>query len=150
MVVALMPPRRRVTETPTRGFNLAALRDRAGLTQQQLGDKLGISYKTVSAYENNRAVIRSTEFGKWAEALGISQTEFETSLGFGVPASATGIRREAAAIVGPDDAELVEETVETTRDWPADERRHALEVAHRIVMNWRSTGRGRDGNRAET
>lgn len=110
----------------TLGAKLQALRERQDLTQKQLGNKLGISFKTVSAYENNRATIKSTEFEQWADALGVSIAELTASLGLGLPETTGALRGELAALYGPDQGDQVDELVREIATLPATERQQLL------------------------
>jgi transcriptional regulator with XRE-family HTH domain len=83
------------------GAKLQALRMRAGLTQPELGDRLNLSFKTISAYENDRAVLGSDDFERWADALGISVAELTTALGFGPPPSDGSLYADLLTIYGP-------------------------------------------------
>lgn len=54
------------------GANIAELRKRVGLTQLQLAEKLKISDKTVSRWENGLGFPEVTQFPKLAEILGVT------------------------------------------------------------------------------
>lgn len=47
-------------------------RERAGLTQQQLADKVGVSKRTIASYESTDAQARSATRRKLASALNVS------------------------------------------------------------------------------
>lgn len=47
-------------------------RERAGLTQQQLADKVGVSKRTIASYESTDAQARSSTRRKLASALNVS------------------------------------------------------------------------------
>lgn len=125
MVMVLVPPRRKTPPgaTASMGAKLQALRERQGLKQTEVAERLGISYKTVSAYENNRAVLGSDDFGKWAAALDVSVAELTTALGLGLPAGSSNLRAELSVLYGPDAGEEVEQTLRDIADLsPADQR----------------------------
>lgn len=126
MVVALMPPRRRNEAPLTFGARLQALRERQGLTQKDLGEKLGISFKTVSAYENNRAVIKGRDFEDWADALGVSLAELTSSLGLGLSETTGALRKELSILYGPDQGNEAEVMLHEIAELPAIERRQVL------------------------
>ncbi len=57
------------------GKNLAALRQRRGLTQDQLSSKTGLSLDTIGAIEQGRRWARLTTLHKLAKGLGITTDE---------------------------------------------------------------------------
>lgn len=57
------------------GDRIYHLRKRAGLTQKQLGEKVGISFRSISYYESNRVSPSSKVAQKLADAFGISLAE---------------------------------------------------------------------------
>lgn len=96
------------------------------MTQKELGDKLGISHKTVSAYENNRATIKSTEFPHWAAALGVSVPEFTAALGFGVSEVSGDLARALAPLYGPDQGAEYAAALQAAAKLPETERQQLL------------------------
>lgn len=57
-------------ESPDRAARLRQLRAEAGLTQQQLADRLGLSDKTISAVENGRNAGSVSALIRWVEVCG--------------------------------------------------------------------------------
>lgn len=47
-------------------------REKAGLTQQQLADKIGVSKRTIASYESCGAIARVSTMHKLADALGVT------------------------------------------------------------------------------
>jgi transcriptional regulator with XRE-family HTH domain len=60
---------------PPFGERLHALRERAGLSQGQLADKLGIAQRTYSQWERRPVALRHDQLEAVAEALGLSLAE---------------------------------------------------------------------------
>lgn len=54
------------------GERIAAARHEAGLTQQQLADKVGVSQRVVTYWEREADGLRTDQLAKLAEALGVS------------------------------------------------------------------------------
>lgn len=128
MVMVLVPTRRDPPSAAdfARGQKLQALRLRVGKTQRQVANALGISFKTVSAYENGRADLGAEDFEEWARALGVSVAELTSSLGFGLPAETGCLGRDLAALFGPDAGDEVERLMREMADLPDDERRQII------------------------
>lgn len=57
------------------GERLATARERAGLTQQQLADKIGVSQKVVTYWERNDVALRADQISAITSALNISAAE---------------------------------------------------------------------------
>jgi transcriptional regulator with XRE-family HTH domain len=57
------------------GEKIAALRQKRGLTQDELANKTGLSVDTIGAIEQGRRWARLTTLHKLAKALGISTDE---------------------------------------------------------------------------
>lgn len=129
MVMVLVAPRRKtpLPANASMGARLKALRERRGLIQSEVAERLGISYKTVSAYENDRAVLGSDDFPKWSEALGVSVAELTSSLGLGLPAGSGHLRMELAALYGPDSGEEVERILRELADLPDTDQRQIID-----------------------
>ena len=53
-------------------FTLKAARQRATLSQRQIGDLLGVTTKTVQNWENNSVRIRPVYLKAWANICGVS------------------------------------------------------------------------------
>jgi transcriptional regulator with XRE-family HTH domain len=64
------------------GERIAALRERAGLSQTQLADKLGIGQQTVGYWERRAVALKPAQIEAIAAALGCTPQEI---LGFAVP-----------------------------------------------------------------
>lgn len=54
------------------GERIAAARQEAGLTQQQLADKLGVSQRVVTYWEREAVGLRADQLARLTEALGVS------------------------------------------------------------------------------
>jgi transcriptional regulator with XRE-family HTH domain len=67
-----MPHRKRVPNKETFGIRLARLRKARGLTQAQLGAKVGISYRMVAYYEGQTSHPPTHILPGLAKALGVS------------------------------------------------------------------------------
>ena len=65
----------RTKRTPL-GERIAAARAEAGLTQQQLADKLGVSQRVVTYWEREAAGLRADQLALLAESLGVSADFF--------------------------------------------------------------------------
>ena len=59
----------------TFGEKVATLRQKRGLTQDQLADKTGLSVDTIGAIEQGRRWARLTTLHKLAKGLGVSTDE---------------------------------------------------------------------------
>jgi len=59
----------------TFGFRLARLRHKVGLTQQELGDQIGLSQRMVAYYEGQSARAPDHLLAAIAEVLGVSTDE---------------------------------------------------------------------------
>lgn len=70
-----MPQLKRHPSKETFGLRLARLRKARGLTQTQLGDKVGISYRMVAYYEGQTAHPPTHILPALAKALGVSADE---------------------------------------------------------------------------
>lgn len=57
------------------GERLASARERAGLTQQQLADKIGVSQKVVTYWERNDVALRADQITAITSALNVSAAE---------------------------------------------------------------------------
>lgn len=62
-------------ERPPLGSRIAALRERAGLSQQQLADALGINQQMVAYWERRAATLRPEQLASLADALKVSVDE---------------------------------------------------------------------------
>ena len=77
------PPRRRAPKVPqTLGQRLWAARERLGLTQRALGQRLGVGQAAISAWEKDVTQPRESAWPLLACALGLSQRTLETGDGF--------------------------------------------------------------------
>jgi transcriptional regulator with XRE-family HTH domain len=67
-------PKGRPSKRPRSQFGerLAAARERLGLSQQQLADKLGVSQKVITYWERNEVALRSEQLTAIAAATGRS------------------------------------------------------------------------------
>lgn len=59
----------------TIGDSIKRIRTQKGMTQKQLGDLLGVSVQTVSAYESGRRRPKMETLSRFADALGVSELE---------------------------------------------------------------------------
>lgn len=55
------------------GRNIAAARERAGLTQEEFAEKVGVSWPTVWRWENGRHGQRRPHRARIAEVLGVEE-----------------------------------------------------------------------------
>lgn len=60
---------------PPFGERLHALREQAGLSQQQLAERLGLSQRAYAYWERNPVALRPEQLLKLADALGLSVEE---------------------------------------------------------------------------
>jgi transcriptional regulator with XRE-family HTH domain len=63
------------------GQRLYALREQAGLSQQQLADRLGFTQRAYAHWERNRVALRAEQLLKLAEALNVSTDDLVGSNG---------------------------------------------------------------------
>ena len=64
----------------TIGMNINKYRKRMGLTQDELGKKLGIKQQTIAMYENDKTNIKPVTLKKIANALNVSLTDLMPEL----------------------------------------------------------------------
>lgn len=64
----------------TTGDNIKKTREKAGLTQQQLADKLGITQSAIAKFENDKTNIKPVTLKKIANALNVSLTDLMPEL----------------------------------------------------------------------
>ncbi len=69
------------TPPATPGQLIRAARVKAGLTQQQLADRLGCAQPTVAQVEADRSGITLDRLGRLAEALGVPVTDLVPAQG---------------------------------------------------------------------
>jgi transcriptional regulator with XRE-family HTH domain len=63
------------------GMFLKKVRERAGLTQRELAERLGIKYYTfVSQIESGKGRVPPDLYDRWAEAVGMDTSEFVKKL----------------------------------------------------------------------
>lgn len=62
-------------ERPPFGARLHALREQAGLSQQQLAERLDMTQRAYAYWERNPVALRPDQLQKLAEALGVSVEE---------------------------------------------------------------------------
>jgi transcriptional regulator with XRE-family HTH domain len=60
---------------PPFGARIHALREQAGLSQQQLAERLGMTQRAYAYWERNPVALRPEQLQKLAEALGVSVEE---------------------------------------------------------------------------
>ena len=77
-------------QTATFGDRLAAAREHAGLTQDELAQRLGVRSKTVSAWENDQMEPRANRMQMLAGMLSVSLGWLMTGQGDGLEAPADG------------------------------------------------------------
>jgi len=67
-------PAGRPTKTPRPSFGerLALARQQAGLTQQQLADRLGTTQRVITYWEREQVALRADQLAALADALGVS------------------------------------------------------------------------------
>lgn len=72
-MIAVMPAGRppKLERTPL-GHRMAAAREKAGLTQTELGQKLGISQRVVANWERKPVALRAEQLAALADALGVT------------------------------------------------------------------------------
>lgn len=89
---------RRIVVGMSFAARMKSARQAAGLTQRQLGDACGVSYKTVSAWENGVAASMLAEhvFAA-ADALGVNARWLATGAGPREPASTDSLSAEQRA-----------------------------------------------------
>ena len=64
----------------TIGMNIKKYRKRMGLTQDELGKKLGIKQQTIAMYENDKTNIKPVTLKEIANALNVSLTDLMPEL----------------------------------------------------------------------
>lgn len=69
MMPAGRPPK--LKRTPL-GQRVADAREKAGLTQTELGKKIGVSQRVVANWERKPVALRAEQLGALADALGVS------------------------------------------------------------------------------
>lgn len=125
------------------GERLRSLRERIGLTQEQLGQRLdGLQAASVGHYESGRTGLKVADFPRWAKALEVSQAEFEFALGLGLRLTADEFALHAAAKLGPDQGQMLTEAVDVMASWTEPERQRLLDLLRTQVKHF--SGRSRD------
>ena len=99
---------------PPFGQRLHDLREQAGLSQEQLADKLGIAQRTYSQWERRPVALRHDQLEAVADALGISTAEL-----MGAPES-------KARGSGP--AGKLRQVFERASKLPRDQQKHVVRV----------------------
>lgn len=139
-LVYMAQPRRQLPTEESRalGRKLRAIRESLNLTQEDVGRRLGRDYRTVASYEHGRSHWKANDTSRWADAFGVSRTELESRLGMGLKVARDdeAFAAEAAAILGPDQGEMLAEVVDELADWPERERREILELIRLQTFNW--------------
>lgn len=120
MVMLLVPAKRDAPTAEARemGVKLKKLRESQDKTQREVGEVLGISYQTVSAYENGRAILGSDDFRPWSQALGVTVAELTSALGLGIPIGAGDFTKGLAEQFGPDRGQRLEKALRELADLP--------------------------------
>jgi transcriptional regulator with XRE-family HTH domain len=96
------PPRRRRNEQDTyAGERLRVARQLAGLSQQQLGEHLGVSFQAVQKYESGENRLSAGRLVRAAEVLGIDLAFFakDTSVPRGDTAQMSGFTGDEIELV---------------------------------------------------
>lgn len=83
------------TQRSVLGERIAALRERAGLSQEQLAQKVGSNQKTVAYWERRAVTLKPAQIEAVAAALGCSPQEI---LGLASPKQRTGPVGKAKAV----------------------------------------------------
>lgn len=77
----MRPGRPGKTERTAFGQRLLALREQAGLSQQQLADRVGISQRAYAHWERQSVTLRPDQLLKLAEALNVTLEELVENSG---------------------------------------------------------------------
>ena len=72
-------------------------RERAGLSQQELADQIGVGKRTIASYENGKTRPRSATLDKLAEALKVSVMELTDDSAPAAPKASEAIQPQAPA-----------------------------------------------------
>lgn len=70
---------------------LRDLRTRAGITQEEMADRIGLSYAGYRPYEQGRRELKPSQLPRFAEALEISTAELASRIGL-IPESVHNLR----------------------------------------------------------
>ena len=104
------------------GSRLKALRKKAGLTQEELADVLGISYMTVRRWEAGKASPRVEDIPSIAQALGVPEADLlDTNASIPFGANLKALRRKAG-LTQSQLADKIGVSLLTLFRWEKDER----------------------------
>ena len=104
------------------GARLKALRKKAGLTQEELADVLGISYMTVRRWEAGKASPRVEDIPSIAQALGVPEADLlDTNASIPFGANLKALRRKAG-LTQSQLADKIGVSLLTLFRWEKDER----------------------------
>jgi len=106
------------------GKKIKELRQKAGLTQQELAAKLGCSFQIISKWENNEAEPRSAQRKKLCEVFDISEAELFADLPAIIPKNLINVPILGTAPAGP-------------KEWTQDEVEDWIPLPDKIVKNRR-------------
>ena len=106
---------------PELGTVIQELRRRASMTQEQLADRLGVTFQAVSKWENNLSCPDMMLLPELADVFSVSIDEL---FGRSAPAPSAGTGEEASAI--PEDREPDTPVYVTKVPWEDDDTLHAV------------------------
>ena len=136
------------------GLLLAAFRERAGLTQGELAEAVGVSTKTVLRWENGKTLVDAGWIGAAAKVLGLSSEEVQRFLFARWPALEPGwlagqerekqaglllaAFRERAGLTQGELAEAVGVNIKTVIWWESGKARVREQYADALVEHYRA------------
>jgi transcriptional regulator with XRE-family HTH domain len=120
------------------GQRVQTLRESAGLAQDELADKAGLSRPYISRIE--RGVVPSPkvlDLDAVARALGTTVAELTSESG--PPATTEALRREAQAILGASGGAMIDEIVRQAADYSPRDRQSLLDVLRVLAASFPRT-----------
>ncbi len=137
MAVLTLSPEVRDRALRRQGAGLWRLRDRAGLTQVAMADRLSISVQNYRAYEAGEQVLTILHLISWAPVFGITPAKMADELGFlrdDPPGTWWGRAELEAEGMEPHDIDRHEATL---IDQPVENQRAVIDMAIRALRQKR-------------
>ncbi len=139
-VVSVMAPRKSAkTEDGVRmGNEIEAMRKEAGLTQQDLADRLEMTLQGYLNYRKGYGRVSPNSVTRWANALKVSPSQLADRLRIELPVrnDPSTLLTALSEAVSADKAAILGDVVQEIQDWPETEQRFIIELFRTQTFNW--------------